>query len=145
MPKNVTFSIGNVALIDKIDSKTGFFKTIFEPVMGKARTFIPSLKLPVNNKLGQSVSINRILDFTPVEFREILGFEDNISERTLYRTLERIGERHQFILELYHQWIQVQNLVDPTQFVDFSSTYFEGTKCQLGKRGYSRALSTNIK
>jgi len=126
MPKNVTFSIGNVALIDKIDFKTGFFKTIFEPVMGKARTFIPSLKLPVNNKLGQSVSINRILDFTLVEFQEILGFEDNISERTLYRTLERIGERHQFILELYHQWIQVQNLVDPTQFVDFSSTYFEG-------------------
>lgn len=138
MHKNITFPIGNVALIDKIDSETGFFKTVFEPVMGKARTFIPSLKLLMNNKLGQSVSINRILDFTPVEFQEIIGFEDNISERTLYRTLERIGERHQFILELYQQWIQKQNLVDPTQFVDFSSTYFEGTKCQLGKRGYSR-------
>jgi transposase len=138
MPENVTFPIGNVALIDKIDSETGFFKTIFEPVMGKARTFIPSLKLLMNNKLGQSVSINRILDFTPVEFQEILGFKDNISERTLYRTLDRIGERHQFILELYQKWIQEQNLVDPTQFVDFSSTYFEGTKCQLGKLGYSR-------
>jgi len=44
MHKNVTFPIGNVALIDKIDFETGFFKTVFEPVMGKARTFIPSVK-----------------------------------------------------------------------------------------------------
>ena len=43
-----------------------------------------------------------------------------------------IGERHQFILELYQKWIQVQNLVDPTQFVDFSSTYFEPEQRSLG-------------
>ena len=138
MHKNVTFPIGNVALIDKIDFETGFFKTVFEPVIGKARTFIPSVKLLMNNKLGSSVSINRILDFTPDEFQKILGFKDNISERTLYRTFERCGERYQIILELYQKWIQTQKLVDPTQFVDFSSTYFEGTKCKLGKRGYSR-------
>ena len=130
--------IGNVALIDKIDSETGFFKTVFEPVMGKARTFIPSVKLLMNNKLGPSVSINRILDFAPVEFQEIIGFNDNISERTLYRNLERCGERYPLILEQYQQWTQEQKLIDPTQFVDFSSTYFEGTKCQLGKPGYSR-------
>lgn len=138
MHKNVTFPLGNVALIDKIDFETGFFKAVIEPVQGKARTFIPSVKLLMNNKLGQSVSINRILDFTSAEFQEILGFQNNTKERTLYRTLERIGERHQFILELYQQWIRAQDLVDSTQFVDFSSTYFEGTKCQLGKRGYSR-------
>ena len=138
MQKNVTFPIGTVALIDKIDSETGFFKKIFEPIMGKARTFIPSMKLLLNNKLGQSVSINRILDFTPEELQDLIGFKDNISERTLYRTLERIGERYQFILELYQQWIQEQNLVDPKQFVDFSSTYFEGNKCEMGKLGYSR-------
>ena len=138
MPKNVTFPIGNVALIDKIDSQTGFFRSVFEPVMGKARTFISSVKLLMNNKLGQSMSINRILDFTPPEFQEILGFKEDISERTLYRTLDRCGERHQFILELFQHWTQTQKLVDPKQFVDFSSTYFEGTKCQLGKRGYSR-------
>jgi transposase len=138
MTENVTFPIGNVALIDKIDSQTGFFSSVFEPIMGKARTFIPSVKLLMNNKLGQSLSINRILDFTPPEFQEVLGFKEDISERTLYRTLERCGARHQFILELFQRWIQTQELVDPMQFVDFSSTYFEGTRCQLGKRGYSR-------
>lgn len=122
MHKNVTFPIGNVALIDKIDFETGFFKTVFEPVMGKARTFIPSVKLLMNNKLGLSVSINRLLDFTLDEFQKILGFQDNISERTLYRTFERCGERYKIILELYQQWIQTQKLVDPKQFVDFSST-----------------------
>ena len=52
MHKNVTFPIGNVALIDKIDFETGFFKTVFEPVMGKARTFIPSVKLLMTINLG---------------------------------------------------------------------------------------------
>lgn len=38
----------------------------------------------MNNKLGQSVPINRILGATPAEFQELLGFNDNISKRMLY-------------------------------------------------------------
>jgi hypothetical protein len=89
----------------------------------------------MNNKLGPSVSVNRILDFAPVEFQEIIGFKDNSYERTLYRNLERCGERYQLILAQYQQWTQEQKLVDSTQFVDFSSKYFDGTKYQLGKPG----------
>ena len=37
-----------------------------------------------------------------------------------------------------NDWIENQQLVDKNQLVDFSSTYFEGKKCPLGKRGYSR-------
>jgi transposase len=56
----------------------------------------------------------------------------------LYRVLERLGDKQPVIVERFQHWIQQQKLVDPTQFVDFSSSYFEGTHCPLGKRGYSR-------
>jgi transposase len=96
------------------------------------------VKLLISNKLNQSVSINKILDFTPDELLTTLGFGDTISDRSLYRVLERLGERRPVILDQFQQWIRHQNLADPTQFVDFSSSYFEGTKCPLGKLGYSR-------
>ncbi|QQR70700.1 MAG: hypothetical protein IPI71_03820 [Methanolinea sp.] len=50
----------------------------------------------------------------------------------MYRTLERLGERKSIVLDQFQRWISQQSLVDPTQFVDFSSSYFEGTKCPLG-------------
>ncbi len=56
----------------------------------------------------------------------------------MYRTLERLGERKSIVLDQFQRWISQQSLVDPTQFVDFSSSYFEGTKCPLGELGYSR-------
>jgi transposase len=138
MHKNITFSLGNIALIDKIDSETRFFESVLEPISGRSKSFIPAVKLLISNKLNQSVSINKLLEFTPDELLKTLGFEDRISERSLYRVLERIGDGYPFVLERFQQWILHQNLVDPTQFVDFSSSYFEGTQCPLGKRGYSR-------
>lgn len=138
MPKNKTFSLGNVALIDKIDSETNFFRTVLGQIGGRSKSFIPSVKLLISNKLNQSVSLNKILDFTPDELLETIGFEDRISDRSLYRVLERLGKRNPLVIEQFQQWIRHQDLVDPTQFVDFSSSYFEGTQCPLGKRGYSR-------
>jgi hypothetical protein len=47
MPKNVTFPSGDVVLFDKIDTETGGFKAIFQPIAGRAWTFISSVKLPM--------------------------------------------------------------------------------------------------
>jgi transposase len=138
MHKNTTFSLGNIALIDKIDSETNFFASVLGGVGGRSKSFIPSVKLLISNKLNQSVSVNKILDFTPDELLTTLGFEGKISDRSLYRVLERLGERKSIILDQFQRWICHQNLVDPTQFMDFSSSYFEGTKCPLGELGYSR-------
>ena len=138
MTKNVTFSLGNVALIDKIDAQTQFFESILGGIGGRSQTFIPSVKLLISNKLDQSVSVNKILDFAPDELLETLGFERKVSDRSLYRTLERLGERQPIILERFQQWVKDRGLVDSVQVMDFSSSYFEGTKCPLGALGYSR-------
>ena len=92
MPKNVTFSLGNIALIDKIDSETDFFESVLGNIGGRSRSLIPAVKLLISNKLNQSVSINKLLDFTPDELLKLIGFDDKISERSLYRVLERVGE-----------------------------------------------------
>jgi hypothetical protein len=62
MPKNTTFSLGNIALIDKIASETDFFESVLGSICGRSRSFIPAVKLLISNKLNQSVSINKLLD-----------------------------------------------------------------------------------
>lgn len=81
MPKNTTFSLGNIALIDKIDSETNFFESVLGGIGGRSRSFIPSVKLLISNKLNQSVSINKILEFTPEELLTTLGFENKASDQ----------------------------------------------------------------
>jgi transposase len=138
MRQNVTFSVGNIAVIDKIASETDFFRFVFQNLGGKARDFIPLIKLLIWNKLDESYSIDKLPDFVHGEMLKLLGFENTFSSRTANRTLERLGERSQIILNKYQEWIQRQQLIDKNQLVDFTSTYFEGRKCPIGKLGYSR-------
>jgi len=99
MAKNITFSLGNIALIDKIDAETDFSESVFGNIGGRSGSFIPAVKLLISNKLNQSVSINKILDFTPAEQLEIFGFEETISNRSLYRVLKRLGDNQPVVLE----------------------------------------------
>jgi transposase len=138
MKNNVTFSIGNIALIDKINGKFGLFDKLFGNVRLKARTFKESAKFLVANRLGICTSLNQVHNFYPEEFFHHLGYKNVPSERTLNRDLDRIGKHSEFILENYMQFIYENDLVSDKQFMDFSSSYFEGNKCALGNLGYSR-------
>lgn len=138
LKQNVTFSIGNLALIDKVDAQTDFFRKMFTGVSGKAKNFIPCIKLLMYNKLGNCTSINRVNDFLPQELAELLGFKKPPSAKQFYRAVERLGEHHSFVLENYQQYVKNMGLIDDNQFTDFSSSYFEGSKSPLGELGYSR-------
>jgi len=138
MKKNVSFSIGNVALIDKINVKFGFFNELFSGIATKAKNLKESVKLFSYNRLSKCVSINQILSVYPLETFEYLGFKDKPKERTMYRNLERIGLYNKFIVSKYQQLIKKHGLVSKEQFPDFSSSYFEGKKSELGALGYSR-------
>ncbi|NJD53668.1 MAG: hypothetical protein FIB07_12460 [Candidatus Methanoperedens sp.] len=67
-----------------------------------------------------------------------MGLKETPAERNFYRTIERIGDKFEIILELHQQFLAKNDLVSKEQFIDFSSTYFEGTKPELGALGYSR-------
>ena len=116
----------------QIENHFGLYHHLFN-----GKDFIPFVKLLTANKLTHSVSVHQIQNTYPLEFMEHLGITDQPSERTLYRTMERIGENLLVILERYQMFIKEHNLVDKKQLIDFSSTYFEGTHMGLAKYGFS--------
>ena len=138
MKNNVAVSIGSVALIEKVDGEFCFFNRIFANVSGKARTLISSMKLFMYNRLDECFSINQIIPGYSSELFELLNFKSVPSDRNLYRYLSYIGKSYTFILENYQQFISKENLVADKQFMDFSSSYFEGKKAAFGALGYSR-------
>jgi transposase len=137
MRQNVSFSFGPIALLNNVENKFNFFEILFEGLGGKAKTLKDSAKLFAYNKLAESISINKIQDIYPYELFEELGLKE-ISDRTLYRNLERIGDNYKFLIGNYQKFIKMNNLVSEEQFVDFSSSYFEGNNSELGMLGYSR-------
>jgi transposase len=138
MTENVTFGLGSIALIDKADdSLNGYFREVLNGVGGKAQDFISCVKLLIANRMGHCYSISR-LDDLPNEYFRWLGFSRPRSDRTLNRTLERLGKSYQFIVHNHQKIIKEHGLVTPEQFPDFSSSYFEGKESPLGELGYSR-------
>lgn len=138
MRENVNFAIGNIALMDKIDHKYNFFGQLFSGIANRAKNLKEDAKLFVYNRLGKCVSLNQITSVYPIETFEHLGFKDKPKDRTLYRDLERIGLHYKFIISKYQMLMKKHDLVSKEQFPDFSSSYFEGKKSELGALGYSR-------
>ena len=138
MGENVSFSYGPIALMNKIERKFNFFEIIFRGLGGKAKYLAESAKLFAYNKLAESVSINQILELYSFELLQEIGFKAEISDRTLYRNLERIGNNYKFLMENYQKFLKMNGLASEKQFIDFSSSYFEGKKSELGALGYSR-------
>ena len=138
MKQNVTVSIGSLALIDKVDCEFGFFRRVFGGLSGKAKNLVASTKLFMYNRLSECFATNNLLTGYSSELFELLNFKGQPSERTFYRDITRLGKKHQFILERYQKLIQEEGLVADKQFIDFSSSYFEGKAEALGEFGYSR-------
>jgi transposase len=138
MKENTSFSFGPIKLMNNAESKFNFFENIFRGLGGKAKHLKESAKLFTYNKLSESLSINQIREIYPYELFEELGFKDKVSERTLYRNLERIGNNYKFLMTNYQKFLKINNLASEKQFIDFSSSYFEGNNSKLGALGYSR-------
>jgi len=138
MNDNVSFSFGPIALINRVENKYHFFELVFGGLGGKAKNLPESAKLFSYNKLAESISINQILTIYPYELLQELGFNKFISDRTLYRNLGRIGNNYKFVMTNYQKFLKMNNLASNEQFIDFSSSYFEGNNSELAALGYSR-------
>ena len=137
MEKNISFSIGPLALMERIENKFKLFGILFEDLAGKAKNLKKSAKLFTYNKLAESIAICRLKDVYPSELFSEIGFIKEPNERAIYRDLARIGKKAQLILDRYQLFLKRNNLVSSEQFMDFSSSYFEGNP-KLGALGYSR-------
>ena len=99
MKNNITFSIGSVVLINKVDDELNYFDSLLKGITGKSKNLVNTAKLLVYNRLGNCISVNRFQDFYPEELYSKLSFKKIPSERTIYRNLSRLGKNHQLILE----------------------------------------------
>lgn len=138
MRENISFNVGNLILINKVDREYNFFDNVMGCLKGKTKHLVESAKAFINNRLDKCVSINQITEIYPEEWFQSLKFKEKPKQRTLYRDLERIGINYVFIIEKYQQLMKKNNLFSKEQFPDFSSSYFEGEKAELGMFGYSR-------
>jgi hypothetical protein len=68
----------------------------------------------------------------------LLGIKEGISERSLYRALQRAGREFPILLERYQNVVKKYGLMDSIQISDFSSSYFEGKNAEFAAHGYSR-------
>ena len=134
--RNVTFSIGSIGIVDKINEKYGVLDSIFGNGFGRAKNIKETAKLLITNRLDKSVSVNRFTELYPAEFFREIGFKEIPKQRNIYRGIERIGMRFNPLMEKYQEFIQKNGLASNQQFMDFSSSYFEGNKSELGALGY---------
>lgn len=134
----MTYSVGNLGVIDKADGElSGYCERVFGGIAGKARDFVPMVKLFMYNRMGDCVATNRLTSY-PEELFTALGFEEIPGDRSFYRMIERVGKNYMFVLEQHQKILMEYNLVTDEQFFDFSSSYFEGKAEALGELGYSR-------
>lgn len=138
MRNNTSFHVGNLILINKVDSKYNLFDSLFAPIRGKTKHLIESVKMFVNNRLDKCAAVSKILEVYSDDWFGCLGFGEKPKERTMYRDLERIGTNYKFVVEKFQQLLKRDCLIDSIQFIDFSSSYFEGNNSELGALGYSR-------
>ncbi len=138
MKSNTSFHVGSLILVNKVDSRYNLFDSVFSPLKGKTKHLIESVKMFINNRLDKCVSVSNLLGIYPEEWFECLGFKEKPKERTMYRDLERIGVGYKFVVESLQQLLKKNNLIDLIQFIDYSSSYFEGNSSELGALGYSR-------
>jgi len=124
--------------MNKIDKEYNLFDSLFGKIKGKTKHLIESVKVFINNRLDKCTSLNQLIATYPQELFECLGFKGSPKKRTLYRDIERIGLNYKFVIEEYQRLLKKYNLVDKEQFLDFSSSHFEGEKAELGALGYSR-------
>ena len=98
---NKSISLGGIVLLDKVEKRFNVFSEIFSGIGRKTKGFVGCVKLHVYNKLTHSVSTHQILETYSEEVAPYLGMENMPSERSLYRTLERIGKQFPVLLERY--------------------------------------------
>ncbi|MGC8663989.1 MAG: transposase, partial [Thermoplasmata archaeon] len=138
LQKNVTYSLGGLALIELAEKYFSVFSEIFGNIHAESMDFQKIGELLVYNRLTHSVSIHQIMNTYPTEVFRDLGFKHIPSERSIYRALEKVGRLFPVLLERYQLFLKKYDLADDKQFIDFSSSYFEGTKSELGAYGYSK-------
>ncbi|EQD67659.1 transposase, partial [mine drainage metagenome] len=134
--KNITTPLGGICMIDKIEKEYGLITELFSNI-GESSDFIGRVKVLLNNKLTYSTSVLQIPNMLDPEVLPYFSL-NHISDRSLNRTVEKIGRFFPIIQERYQNFLEKKNLVDKIQNLDWTSASLEGTMTELAAYGYSK-------
>ena len=89
--------------------------------------------------LSENLRITRVSDWiNRVEVLKVFDLE-SFEQRTLYRVLEIVGEnREEIIADIQDRLFELYDFEHTDINMDWTSFVLYGTKCPLGKHGYSR-------
>ena len=134
--ENITTPLGGIASIDKVEKEYGLITELFSNI-GESKDFIGRVKVHLNNRLTHSVSVLQIPNMVNPEVLSYFGLE-TLSERSLNRTVEKIGQSFHVIQRRYQNFLERKGLVDKIQNLDWTSAMLEGNVTELAAYGYSK-------
>ena len=136
--QNICFPIGTILSVKKYYEQLGL-----NEIIGKHKSKGVDLNSVVqallSYKLSENLSVSRGHKWiNRSEVRNVFDLEE-FKERTLFRDLARIGENHEEILSDINDVLFSQYQFEHTDSnLDWTSFVLHGSKCLLGKQGYSR-------
>ncbi|MGI0141387.1 MAG: hypothetical protein ACREBF_01910, partial [Candidatus Micrarchaeales archaeon] len=101
--KNITTPLGGICIVDKIENDFGLISKLFEGIM--SNEYMGRAKLLLNNRLTYTTSVRQILPLANEETISLFGIK-KVSERSLYRTVDKIGMLSPIILGRYQKFIK---------------------------------------
>lgn len=135
---NICFPIGTILAVQKQYENLGFNR-IFSKYKKKGRDLNSLLMALLSYKLTENFSISKASKW--INRKEVLDIFnlDGFEERTLFRTLETIGEnREEIIADIQDNLFQKYEFEHTNINLDWTSLILFGDKSILGKYGYSR-------
>ena len=136
--ENISFPIGTVLAVEKYYDSLGL-SDIFGKHKKKGIDINSLIKALISYKLTENQSLSKASDW--INRNEVLDTYgiDGFEQRTLYRVLETIGgNREEIMIDIQDVLFEVYDFEHTDINLDWTSFVLYGTKCPIGKRGYSR-------
>lgn len=136
--KNICLPMGSIVVVDHYYEKLNF-SSIFGKHKSKGFDINGLIIGLVGYKLTENFSIKEASKWmNQGEILDILNLKP-FNERVLYRTLEIIGKNKDEILcDILNSLFSEYDFEHTDVNLDWTSLVLHGTKCKLGKHGYSR-------
>ena len=136
--KNITFPIGTVLTVQKYSQKLDF-ANIFGKYKTKGRDIVSLLEALISYRLSENQSMSKASDW--INRPEVLNefTLDKFEERTLFRVLDITGSnKEEIISDVQDKLFKIYEFEHTNINMDWTSFVLYGTKCPIGKYGYSR-------
>ena len=135
---NISFPLGTIRAVKKYYEVLEL-QTVFKKHKKKGRDINSLIQALLSYRLTENHSVTRAADWINRDPVLSVFSLKSFEQRTLYRVLEIIGKNKEEILADIQEIIFERYDFEHTDInLDWTSFILWGTKCSLGKRGYSR-------